>query len=99
MPGDSGERLDLSAIWQCLESLPQTEAWILCLQDDLRMQNEGPTDAASRIIMLPTVIVNDKQYRGRLDAPSITRALCSGFDESTEPEVCPDETASSCTVR
>ena len=55
------------------------------------MQNEGPTDAASRIIMLPTVIVNDKQYRGRLDAPSITRALCSGFDESTEPEVCQDE--------
>lgn len=58
------------------------------MEDDLRMQNEGPTDAASRIIMLPTVIVNDKQYRGRLDAPSITRALCAGFDESTEPEVC-----------
>lgn len=48
---------------------------------------EGPSSAAGRIVLLPTVIINDKQYRGRLDAVSITKALCAGFEESTEPEV------------
>lgn len=43
---------------------------------------------AGRIVLLPTVVINDKQYRGRLDALSITKALCAGFEESTEPEVC-----------
>ena len=40
-----------------------------------------------KILLLPTVIVNKHQYRGRLDVPSILRALCAGFSESTEPEV------------
>ena len=43
---------------------------------------------AGRIVLLPTVVINDKQFRGRLDALSITKALCAGFEESTEPEVC-----------
>ena len=43
---------------------------------------------AGRIVLLPTVVINNKQYRGRLDALSITKALCAGFEESTEPEVC-----------
>ena len=43
-----------------------------------------------KILLLPTVIVNKHQYRGRLDVPSILRALCAGFSETTEPEVgCP----------
>ncbi|CAL5228469.1 g11610 [Coccomyxa viridis] len=41
-----------------------------------------------KILLLPTVIVNKHQYRGRLDVPSILRALCAGFSETTEPEVC-----------
>jgi hypothetical protein len=28
------------------------------------------------------------QYRGRLDPPSVLRALCAGFKEGTEPPVC-----------
>lgn len=40
-----------------------------------------------KILLLPTVIVNKHQYRGRLDVPSILRALCAGFSETTEPEV------------
>ena len=28
------------------------------------------------------------QYRGRLDVPSITRALCAGFSEAAEPDMC-----------
>ena len=39
-------------------------------------------------MLLPTVVINNRQYRGHLDAVSITKALCSAFDETTEPEVC-----------
>jgi hypothetical protein len=39
-----------------------------------------------RILLLPTIIVNKHQYRGRLDVPSVMRALCAGFSETTEPE-------------
>lgn len=49
---------------------------------------ESAGSSAGRIVLLPTVVINDKQYRGRLDALSITKALCAGFEESTEPEVC-----------
>ena len=42
---------------------------------------------AGRVVLLPTVVINNKQYRGRLDTISITKALCAGFDETTEPEV------------
>ncbi len=48
---------------------------------------ESIGEAAGRVVLLPTVIINNKQYRGRLDTVSITKALCAGFDETTEPEV------------
>ncbi len=48
---------------------------------------ESIGEAAGRVVLLPTVIINNRQYRGRLDTVSITKALCAGFDETTEPEV------------
>lgn len=42
---------------------------------------------AGRVVLLPTIVINNKQYRGRLDTVSVTKALCAGFDETTEPEV------------
>lgn len=54
-------------------------------QADLEAQ--GQDAWGGRVLLLPTVIMNDNQYRGRLDTPSIVRGLCSGFQENTEPEV------------
>ncbi len=54
--------------------------------------------AAGRVVLLPTVIINNKQYRGRLDSMSITKALCAGFDETTEPEVMRFNTCSATAV-
>ena len=55
------------------------------LQADIEAQGQDAWGA--RILLLPTVIMNQNQYRGRLDTPSIVRGLCSGFKESSEPEV------------
>lgn len=58
------------------------------LQAEFEQQGtESIGGAAGRVVLLPTVVINNKQYRGHLDAVSITKALCSAFDETTEPEV------------
>eukprot|EP00884_Botryococcus_braunii_P018971 jgi/Botrbrau1/5758/Bobra.0134s0028.3 len=41
-----------------------------------------------RILLLPTVAINNAQYRGRLDVPSVVRGICAGFSETTEPALC-----------
>jgi len=54
------------------------------LQADYEAQGQGMWGA--KILLLPTVIMNQNQYRGRLDTASIVRGLCSGFKENSEPE-------------
>ena len=58
----------------------------VCHQADYEEQGDDQW-GNGKILLLPTVIVNGHQYRGRLDVPSVMRALCAGFSESTEPEV------------
>lgn len=40
------------------------------------------------VTILPTVIVNNRQYRGKLDKGAVLKAICSGFQETTDPPVC-----------
>lgn len=57
-------------------------------QADLEAQGSRSQRSSVHVLLLPTVVINTNQYRGRLDVPSVTRALCAGFDEATEPDVC-----------
>ncbi|KAH7307495.1 hypothetical protein KP509_22G062400 [Ceratopteris richardii] len=43
------------------------------------------------VTILPTLIINDRQYRGKLDKSTVLGAICSGFREGTDPPVCLDE--------
>lgn len=43
------------------------------------------------VTILPTVIINNRQYRGKLDKGAVLKAICSGFQETTEPPVCLSE--------
>ncbi|KAA6422834.1 MAG: vacuolar-sorting receptor 1-like isoform 1, partial [Trebouxia sp. A1-2] len=80
--------LSLTAIEDCMGS-SDADANHPLLQAEYDAQGtESIGEAAGRVVLLPTVIINNKQYRGRLDSVSITKALCAGFDETTEPEVC-----------
>ncbi|KAJ6986327.1 vacuolar-sorting receptor 3 [Populus alba x Populus x berolinensis] len=40
------------------------------------------------VTILPTLVVNNRQYRGKLEKGAVLKAICSGFEETTEPEVC-----------
>ncbi|OIT08594.1 PREDICTED: vacuolar-sorting receptor 3-like [Nicotiana attenuata] len=40
------------------------------------------------VTILPTLVVNNRQYRGKLEKGAVLKAICSGFEETTEPAVC-----------
>ncbi|KAL8128189.1 hypothetical protein AgCh_014955 [Apium graveolens] len=40
------------------------------------------------VTILPTLIVNNRQYQGKLEKGVVLKAICSGFEETTEPAVC-----------
>ncbi|MQL69858.1 hypothetical protein Taro_002146 [Colocasia esculenta] len=40
------------------------------------------------VTILPTLIVNNRQYRGKLEKSAVLKAICAGFQETTEPDVC-----------
>ncbi|KAG8364195.1 hypothetical protein BUALT_Bualt19G0103100 [Buddleja alternifolia] len=40
------------------------------------------------VTILPTLVVNNRQYRGKLEKGAVLKALCAGFEETTEPSVC-----------
>lgn len=43
------------------------------------------------VTILPTLIVNNRQYRGKLEKRAVLRAICAGFEETTEPIACLSE--------
>ncbi|PKA49793.1 Vacuolar-sorting receptor 3 [Apostasia shenzhenica] len=40
------------------------------------------------VTILPTLVVNNRQYRGKLEKKAVLKAVCSGFEETTEPAAC-----------
>ncbi|XP_048528335.1 vacuolar-sorting receptor 1-like isoform X1 [Triticum urartu] len=45
----------------------------------------------SDITMLPTLVINNRQYRGKLEKGAVLRALCASFQENNKPSVCSNE--------
>ncbi|XP_043713336.1 vacuolar-sorting receptor 3-like [Telopea speciosissima] len=56
----------------------------------LEEEQEAQVGKGSRgdVTILPTLVVNNRQYRGKLEKGAVLKAICSGFEETTEPAVC-----------
>ncbi|CAA6661877.1 unnamed protein product [Spirodela intermedia] len=48
-------------------------------------------DSRGDVTILPTLVINNRQYRGKLDKGAVLKALCAGFQEATEPAICLSE--------
>nr|XP_017222908.1 PREDICTED: vacuolar-sorting receptor 1-like [Daucus carota subsp. sativus] len=59
----------------------------------LKTEQEAQIGKGSRgdVTILPTLVINNRQYRGKLDKGAVLKAICSGFEETTEPDVCLSE--------
>ncbi|KAG9439433.1 hypothetical protein H6P81_019598 [Aristolochia fimbriata] len=56
----------------------------------LKNEQERQIGRGSRgdVTILPTLVINNVQYRGKLERSSVLKAVCAGFEESTEPPIC-----------
>lgn len=41
-----------------------------------------------QVYILPTIRINDGQYRGKLSYTEVLRAICAGFTRNAEPKAC-----------
>ncbi|KAK9268214.1 hypothetical protein L1049_010657 [Liquidambar formosana] len=56
----------------------------------LKTEQELQVGQGSRgdITILPTLVINNIQYRGKLARAAVLKAICAGFKETTDPPIC-----------
>ncbi|KAL4308453.1 hypothetical protein GQ457_01G000970 [Hibiscus cannabinus] len=56
----------------------------------LKEEQDAQVGKGSRgdVTILPTIVVNNRQYRGKLAKSAVLKAICAGFEETTEPAIC-----------
>ncbi|KAL3654541.1 Vacuolar-sorting receptor 6 [Castilleja foliolosa] len=57
---------------------------VLKTEQDLQVGHDSRGD----VTILPTMVINDVQYRGKLERGAILKAICAGFKETTDPPIC-----------
>ncbi|XP_074560109.1 vacuolar-sorting receptor 6-like [Curcuma longa] len=87
--------LSLDKVSKCMGD-PEADAEneVLRIEQDLQVGHGSRGD----ITILPTLMINNVQYRGKLERTAVLKAICAGFNESTEPGVClnPDIETNEC---
>ncbi|MQL90209.1 hypothetical protein Taro_022807 [Colocasia esculenta] len=77
--------LDLKKIDKCIgDPDADEENPILKAEQDAQIGKNSRGD----VTILPTLVINNRQYRGKLDKAAVLKAICAGFEETTEPAVC-----------
>ncbi|OVA06073.1 EGF-like calcium-binding domain [Macleaya cordata] len=80
--------LDLKKIDQCIgDPDADVENPVLKAEQDAQIGKGSRGD----VTILPTLVINNRQYRGKLDKGAVLKAICAGFQETTEPDVCLSE--------
>lgn len=56
----------------------------------LKTEQEVQVGRGSRsdVTILPTLVINEVQYRGKLERTAVLKAICAGFKETTDPSIC-----------
>ncbi|XAR52921.1 hypothetical protein NMG60_11021256 [Bertholletia excelsa] len=77
--------LDLKNIEKCMgDPNADSDNPVLKEEQDAQIGKGSRGD----VTILPTLVVNNRQYRGKLEKGAVLKAICSGFEETTEPAVC-----------
>ncbi|CAL9127806.1 unnamed protein product [Musa textilis] len=80
--------IDLKKIDKCMgDPDADEENAVLKAEQDVQIGKNSRGD----VTILPTLVINNRQYRGKLDKAAVLKAICAGFQETTEPAVCLSE--------
>ncbi|KAL7098874.1 hypothetical protein ACP275_09G046100 [Erythranthe tilingii] len=76
---------DVSKIDECIGDIEADDD-----NSILKAEQEAQIGKGTRgdVTILPTLVINNRQYRGKLDKGAVLKAICSGFEETTEPAIC-----------
>ncbi|KAF2294462.1 hypothetical protein GH714_011618 [Hevea brasiliensis] len=79
------EGLDVKKVDKCMgDPNADSENSVLKEEQDAQIGKGSRGD----VTILPTLVVNNRQYRGKLEKGAVLKAICAGFEETTEPGVC-----------
>ncbi|KAB2044731.1 hypothetical protein ES319_D01G110600v1 [Gossypium barbadense] len=82
---ECADGLDAKKIEKCIgDPDADTENPVLKEEQDAQAGKGSRGD----VTILPTLVVNNRQYRGKLTKGAVLKAICNGFKETTEPAVC-----------
>ncbi|KAG8499216.1 hypothetical protein CXB51_005649 [Gossypium anomalum] len=77
--------VDLTKIDNCIgDTEADEENPVLKAEQDAQIGKGSRGD----VTILPTLVINNRQYRGKLDKGAVLKAICAGFQETTEPTIC-----------
>ncbi|KAA3484235.1 vacuolar-sorting receptor 1-like isoform X1 [Gossypium australe] len=77
--------VDLTKIDKCIgDTEADEENPVLKAEQDAQIGKGSRGD----VTILPTLVINNRQYRGKLDKGAVLKAICAGFQETTEPMIC-----------
>ncbi|XP_039033947.1 vacuolar-sorting receptor 1-like isoform X1 [Hibiscus syriacus] len=80
--------VDLNKVDKCIgDTEADVENPVLKAEQDAQIGKGSRGD----VTILPTLVINNRQYRGKLDRGAVLKAICAGFQETTEPAVCLSE--------
>ncbi|XP_042477336.1 vacuolar-sorting receptor 6 [Macadamia integrifolia] len=80
--------LPIEKIDKCMgDPEADVENEVLKTEQDLQVGQGSRGD----VTILPTLVINNIQYRGKLERTAVLKAICAGFKETTEPAVCLSE--------
>ena len=85
-----GLNLDASAVRACVGDPAANEENPVLEHEMMSQLDDGQR---GDITLLPTVVINERQYRGKLTREAVLRTLCAGFGEGQKPELCSSEGA------
>ncbi|KAL5578438.1 hypothetical protein UlMin_020137 [Ulmus minor] len=59
----------------------------------LKVEQEVQVGRGARgdVTILPTLVINNIQYRGKLERKAVLKAICAGFKETADPPICLNE--------
>lgn len=77
--------IDARHIRDCVgDPMADVDNPVLKAEQEAQVGKNGRSD----VTILPSIVINNRQYRGKLDSMGVLKAVCSGFQEATEPPVC-----------
>ncbi|XP_039016117.1 vacuolar-sorting receptor 1-like [Hibiscus syriacus] len=77
--------VDLTKIDECIgDTEADVENPVLKAEQDAQIGEGSRGD----VTILPTLVINNRQYRGKLAKRAVLKAICAGFQETTEPAIC-----------